>query len=459
MIARRILSPLGVRLAAAFVTVAVAAIAVLFAVTVTGERSQMSDLVAREHRTDAMAAAAAAGHAFETAGGWEDADLAGAVAVAARGQATLTLSDAGGREISSPTEEAAEMLARMHGVEIRDTPRGAPVTAAVVIDGKKVGGVSLKFPTSDLPIPAREVRDALSRDALRGAVLAVLVAIAIAVFVARSVSRPVTALIAAASDMEAGRRDVRVDLADAPGELGTLAATFDRMAAAVQREDELRRRLVADVAHEVRTPLTILRGTTEALVDGITRPDPATLASLHDEVLRLARLVGDIETLAAADAAVGLDLGLRSEPVDLADVARSVIELARVALDDAELTLTTDLRPAPTTGDPGRLQQVTTNLVANAMRYTPAGGSITVLTETAGGEARLQVGDTGPGIGADELPHIFERFYRGAASVGTSGSGIGLAVASELVAAHGGRITVAGAPGIGTTFTVAIPSR
>lgn len=459
MIARRILSPLGVRLAAAFVTVAVAAIAVLFAVTVAGERSQMSDLVAREHRADATAAAAAAGHAFETAGGWEDADLVGAVAVAARGQATLTLSDAGDREISSPTDEAAEMLARMHGVEIRDTPRGAPVTAAVVIDGKKVGGVSLRFPTGDLPIPAREVRDALSRDALRGAVLAVLVAIAVAVFVARSVSRPVTALIAAASGMEAGRRDVRVDLANAPGELGTLAATFDRMAAALQREDDLRRRLVADVAHEVRTPLTILRGTTEALVDGVAFPDPATLASLHDEVLRLARLVGDIETLAAADAAVGLDSGLRSEPVDLADVARSVVELARVALDDAELTLATDLRPAPTIGDPGRLQQVATNLVANAMRYTPAGGSITVRTETAGGEALLQVDDTGPGIGAEDLPHIFERFYRGAASAGTSGSGIGLAVASELVAAHGGRIDVDGGPGSGTTFTVAIPSR
>lgn len=458
MTARRILSPLGLRLVAAFVSVAVAAVAVLVALTVIGAREEMTDLVTRRHRSDATAAAAAAGRAFEIAGSWEDADLSGAVAIAAGGQATLTLTDTSGRVIAAPTEEAAQMTARMHGVAVLETASGEPVTAPVLSAGETVGGVALHFPASHLPIPEREVRDALFRNALRGAALAFLLAVAMAVLVARSVSRPVNALIAAAAEMESGRRGVRVDLADAPGELGTLATSFDRMADAIEREDALRRQLVADVAHEVRTPLTILQGTTEALVDGVADADSATLASLHNEVLRLGHLVGDIETLAAADAAT-LGTDRTNDPCDLADIAQAVVDLARAAADAAELTLTASLRPAPTSGDAARLQQVTTNLIANAMRYTPSGGTITVSTDTVEGEALLRVGDTGPGITDDDLPHVFERFYRGSASAGTSGSGIGLAVAAELVAAHGGTIGVTVTPGSGTILTVALPSR
>lgn len=454
MTGRRLLSPLGVRLAAAFITVALAAVAVFAALTLSSARSEVAALVQEIHREDASAAATAAARAYAAAGGWQGADLSSAAAIAARGQASLVLRDAGGEILAAPSHDAAEMMAEMHGVTIVDVPRDAVVAAPVVADGNRVGSVELRFPSSHLPGPQREIRDALSRNALLGAALATVAATGVAVFVARRVSRPITSLTEAAIAVESGRRDVRVELDDAPGELGALAAAFDRMSAAVARADDARRQLVADVAHELRTPLTILRGTTEALVDGVTEPDEATLASLHDEVLRLTHLVGDLETLAAADAA---ELHLHPEPLDLSDLAATVAELAASSAAAAGLTVLTDLSPAPVVGDEGRLRQVLTTLVANALAYTPPGGRVTIRTGEDAHRALLEVSDTGPGIDDADLPHVFDRFYRGRRTAGVSGTGIGLAIARELVAAHDGSIEAANAEDGGARLVVRLP--
>ncbi len=455
MTARRLLSPLAVRLAAAFVTVAVAAVCVYAVLTIVSTRSELTDLMLEVHHEDASAAAAAAARAYEAAGSWQGADLTGAVAVAARGQATLVVRDANGAVVTAPAEEAAQMLERMHGVEIVDMPRGDPVVAPVVVNGDKVGSLVLRFPASHLPAPEAQVRSALFRGALIGAMAAVTVAIAIALFVAGRLTRPLVALTDAASEMEAGRRGVRVGLGDQPGELGVLSTAFDRMSESVEREEALRRQLVRDVAHEVRTPLTILRGTTEGLVDGVLEPDTETLRSLHDEVLRLSRLVGDLETLAAADAAT---LRLEVRRIDLAEVAGSAVALARGAAADAELTLEASLDEAPTEGDPERLRQVVVNLLSNALRHTRPGGRIDVRTSVDGDAAVLEVLDTGPGIAPEDLPHVFERFYRGKGAEESSGSGIGLAVAAELVGAHGGTIEARNREEGGAGFTVRLPS-
>ena len=452
--AERRISPLGLRLAAAFVTVAVLAVGVYAVLTVASTREQLAELILEVHRQDAEAAAAAAARAYEEAGSWEDADLLGAVAVAARGQATIAVRDADGTLVAAPAEAAAAMLEQMHGVEIVDLPRGDPVIAPVVVDGENVGSLVLRFPASHLPAPEQQVRSGLLRTALVGAAAAVLVAIGIALYDARRVSRPLVVLTDAATEMASGRRGVRVGLGDQPGELGVLATAFDRMSESVEQQEDLRRQLVRDVAHEVRTPLTILRGTTEGLVDGVLEPNQETLASLHDEVLRLTGLVGDLETLAAADAAT-LRLDLR--PVDLAEVAGAAAGLARGAATDAELTLETRLQPAPAQGDPERLRQVIVNLLSNALRHTPSGGRIDVRTATEGDEAVLEVHDTGPGIAPEDLPHVFERFYRGAGAEAGSGSGIGLAVAAELVAAHGGSILAENRDEGGAVFTVRLP--
>jgi two-component system sensor histidine kinase BaeS len=447
------LSPLGVRLAAAFVVVAVAALTVLAALMVVGARSGVSELVADVHDEDARAAAVAAAQAYERADGWSGTDLAAAVAIAARGQATLSVRDADGRLVSASTDELAEMMLRMHGVRLADTARGDPVRAEVVVADVQVGTVELRFPDSHLPTPERQIRSVLFRNVLLGALLAVAVAVAVAVFVAGRVTRPIIALTAAVEGVGAGEPGVRVDLADAPGELRTLAETFNRMAAAVEREDQLRKQLVADVAHELRTPLTILRGTTEALLDGVAEADAGTLGSLHEEVLRLAHLVDDLHTLAAADAA---NLHVRREPVDLAPIVASVADLAAGAAEMAGIDLQTVLEESRALADVERVKQIVSTLVGNALVYTPTGGTITLRAAIESDAALIAVSDSGPGIEPVDLPHIFDRFYRGAAAQGI-GSGIGLAVARELVVALGGEISASNGPEGGAVFTVRLP--
>jgi two-component system sensor histidine kinase BaeS len=452
---RRLLSPLGVRLAAAFVTVAVAAVAVLGILSIVAARDEVSGLVTDVHDDDARSAAAAAARAYQDAGGWDDADLSPAVAVAARGQATLTLAAANGTLIAAPADEAAEMMASMHGVEIVDVPRGDPVTEPVVVDGRRVGTVALRFPSSHLPTPERQARDALARTILAGGALAIGVAIIVAVFVARRVAAPITALTTAVTAVESGRRDVRVNRPDAPGELGVLSTAFDRMAASVDREERLRRQLVADVAHEVRTPLTILRATTEGLVDGVLPADQPTLESLHEEVLRLTQLVADIETLAAADAA---GLQLARTPVDLADAASAAVDAISAMASERHLSIATTFGTAPAEADERRIHQILTNLLANAVRYSPRGASITVETgRLPDGRTFARVTDSGPGLSDDDLAHVFDRFYRGSAAQGTEGSGVGLAIAAELSIAHGGRLVAGNAASGGASFTLTLP--
>lgn len=451
------MSPLGVRLAAAFVAVAVAAVTVLGVLSVLAARGEVSDLVSDIHAGDARSAAAAAARAYQDADGWDGADLSAAVAVAARGQATLALADADGTLIAAPADEAAEMMASMHGVDIVDVPRGDPLTAAVIVDQQQVGTVALRFPASHLPTPERQARDAIASTIVAGGALAVAVAVVVAVFVARRVAAPVTALTAAATALEFGRRDVRVNRPDAPGELGVLSTAFDRMAAAVEHEDRLRRQLVADVAHEVRTPLTILRGNTEGLVDGVLRPDQSTLESLHEEVLRLSQLISDLETLAAADAA---GLQLRREPLDLADLASAVIDAVAPMAAERSTSLAQLGGPAPTVGDERRLHQVVMNLVTNAIRYSPVGAAVTVEcgTRSEGDEVFLRVVDSGPGLSVEDLERAFDRFYRGSAAADTAGSGVGLAIAADLAAAHGGRLVAANADPGGASFTLVLPA-
>ena len=332
---RPLLGPLGVRLALAFLTVAVAAIAVFAALIMMSARNEVSGLTDRQREDDLVATAIAAGDAYQRTEGWTTANLAGAAAVAARSQATLTIVDADGEVVAAPTDALASMMTQMHGVAAVDTPRGDPVSAAVVVDGEPVGAVMLRFPTQAMEAE-RHVRDALARTAILGVLIAAAVAIVIALYVSVRVTRPVTALTTAAGDLAAGRRDTRVD-ADGPGELRTLAEAFNEMADQLDREDRLRRNLVADVAHELRTPLAILQGSTEALLDGVDEPTPDVLGSLNDEVTRLRRLVGDLETLAAAEAA---GLRPREDRVDLADVAISVADLLRPLADDRGTTLT-----------------------------------------------------------------------------------------------------------------------
>ena len=458
MTTRRRLGPIGVRLALAFVAVALVAVAVLAALTVLGTRSPVDDLARTQRRAQATAVAAAAAQAYQSASGWADADLGAASALAASGDASLEVRDRAGTVVAlsaAQQQRMSDLMARMHGGAIHGrTALGGPVTADVVVDGAPVGSVTLRFPGRGLAAPYQQVRDSLLGVVLVGAGLAALVALGAAVLVSRRITRPLVRLTQTATAIEGGRRDARVGSETAPGELGELAVAFDRMADSLAREDELRRALVADVAHELRTPVTILQASCEELVDGLAAPTPEKLTSLHDETLRLGRLVEDLEGLAAAEAA-GLRLDRR--PVALDEIAGAAADSLASRFAGAGVTLLRTLDPVTVEGDPSRLHQIVVNLLANAVKFTPDGGRVTLSTGSDGALARVEVDDTGPGIAANDLPHVWERFWRGRDTRAAGGSGIGLAVVAELVKAHGGRAEVASELGHGSRFTVRLP--
>lgn len=219
-----------------------------------------------------------------------------------------------------------------------------------------------------------------------------------------------------------------------------------RVARAFAEQDRLRRQLMADVAHELRTPLAILQGRVEGLLDGVYPRDESHLAELLEETRHLSRLVEDLGTLAHAEAGA---LELRKEVIDLADLVRDVAASLPRPVDvevPAEL-------PAVEV-DPVRIRQVLLNLLANALRHTPAEGAISIEVQSGPQRIVIRVRDNGSGIAPEELPHIFERFQKGA---GSRGSGLGLAIARKLVLAHGGDIGIESAPGRGTEVTVSLP--
>ena len=320
--------------------------------------------------------------------------------------------------------------------------------------GELAGEAYVRFTGSGLGRADRALETDLLRAIAGAAGLAALVALLTGLAAARRITRPVEQIIAVTRAVGRGQRTARVGQVSAPGELRELASAFDQMADTMDRQEQLRRDLVADVAHELRTPIAVLQAGHEALLDEITEPSPERLTSLRDEVLRLGRMVSDLQTLAAADAAV---LQLSRQPCDLADLAGTATGSLTSQFAAAGITVTRQLTAAEVLGDPRWLHQVITNLLTNALKFTPPGGRVTVRAAPEAVDAVLTVTDTGPGIPADELPRIFDRFWRSPQAAQISGSGIGLAVAAELAQAHGGRLSARSQPGQGTEMTLVLP--
>jgi len=263
---------------------------------------------------------------------------------------------------------------------------------------------------------------------------------------------PLDDLLKAADRVGQGDYSVRVS-EKGPREVRSLARAFNNMASRLHITDEQQRELLADVTHELRTPLTVVQGNLEGMLDGVYPADEANLRSLLEETNILARLVEDLRTLALAESGA---LTLKKEPTDLSMLIRDTLASFQAQADAAGVSLNVEAADdLPWLDlDPGRIHQVLSNLVANALRYTPSGSMIRVRYWQAEKQALFEVQDTGPGIPADELPHVFERFYKSADS---GGMGLGLAIARHLVEAHGGTIAAESAPGQGTTMRITLP--
>ena len=302
------------------------------------------------------------------------------------------------------------------------------------------------------------------RDRLLFLSIGVLVSlsVAVALFLARRISRPITAVAEAAARIAEGDLSARAVLPTyAQGnrdETGMLARHFDKMAAALEQLEHERQAMIADIAHELRTPLTILQGQLDALGDGIVPLDRTELGKLGVQTELLARLIDDLRTLSLADAK---RLTLERLDTDLARIARRVYESFREKAGRQELSLEfrTGAPHVFLSADPDRLAQVVTNLLENAVRYTPAGGWIRVSVAALPGGAELSVEDSGPGFSQEAQAHIFERFYRAETSRNRrgGGSGLGLAIVHTLVELHGGRVEAHNRPQGGAAFHVTLP--
>ena len=436
------------RLPLACALVALVAVVVLGGLTWRAARREVANLVAARRAATVAGTVAALDSAYAASGSWRNADLLPASTLAANGGASLALRDAAGLEV--PLGSAARAVVVPAAERAR--PPGPARDVPLIVGGRRVGTAVVRFLVGT-PVAERRVRRALGRTVLIGGLVATLVAIAVGLAVAGVITRPLRRLTVAARSLSRGDLSARGGSADAPAELGELGRAFDEMAETIEREDTLRRAFAADVAHELRTPLAIAQGELEAMIDGLEAPSPARLGSLHEELLRLGRIVEDVETLAAAE---GARFRLERRQLDLAELARGALEQLQPRAESAHITLTRRLAPAPVLGDPARLEQVVRNLLANAIKFTPAGGSVEVAVGVRGTIAELVVADSGPGIPERERPHVFERFWRGAAASGTPGSGIGLAVAAEIVRAHDGSLVLESAPAGGARFVVTL---
>ena len=286
-----------------------------------------------------------------------------------------------------------------------------------------------------------------------------VVGIAAGIWISRTLTAPLSQLEEAARDI--GRRDLgrRVEV-QGSREIVALGRAFNQMAGELERQETLRRNLVADVAHELRTPLSILQGNLRAILDDVYPLDKAEVARLYDQTRHLSRLVRDLHDLARAEAH---ELSLDVEQLDVVELVRATGDLFAPLAEEEGVTLNVETpdRALPVRADAARLTQALQNLLANALRHTPSAGAITMRAAAVGDDVRLTVEDSGVGIPPDHLPHLFERFYRTdrARSRDAGGTGLGLAIVRATAEAHGGRVE-ASSQGAdrGSAFTIILPA-
>jgi signal transduction histidine kinase len=288
--------------------------------------------------------------------------------------------------------------------------------------------------------------------AVLGMIMAAVMTIAFVGWGLLRVFLPLDDLVEAADRVAQGDYSVRVR-ERGPRAVGSLARAFNNMASRLDSTQADRRNLLADVTHEMRTPLTVLQGNLEGMLDGLYPADEAHLRLVLDETAVLSRSIDDLRTLALAEAGA---LKLSIEPTDLAALMHDVTAAFQAHAEAQGVALSVDVAAGipPVHMDPGRMRQVITNLLANALRYTPRDGSVQLACGVQGEQLIIEVRDSGSGIAAEDLPHVFDRFYRTSDS---GGMGLGLAIARHLVEAHGGLLTAESAPGSETVMKISLP--
>ncbi len=324
----------------------------------------------------------------------------------------------------------------------------------IVVNGQREGVLVVR--DADVMGPSEQVfLSAVSRSALIGGGIAIALALFLSTVLIVQILRPLRALSRATESLAEGDMPEQVRL-KTHDELGQLGDSFNHMLESLRVSETVRQTMTADIAHELRTPVTIIQGTLEAILDGIYEASEESIVPIYEETLHLGRLIDDLRDLALAEAG---ELRLEKAPVDLPELVQQVAETAFLSREHApnlHLDLPASLPKVPL--DSKRFRQVIANLLSNAIRYTPQDRDVYIRARRLNGDVELTVEDTGPGIDREDLPHLFERFYRADPARGRSaGSGLGLAIVKQWVEAHGGTIEAGNRTTGGARFTMRLP--
>jgi signal transduction histidine kinase len=329
---------------------------------------------------------------------------------------------------------------------------GIPIEA----NNARVGTLLLDNVGTSLAPAEEEFLASAKRSALLGGAIAFGLALLLSVLLISEVLSPLRVLTRATEQIARGDLTQRVKL-KARDEFGQLGDSFNRMIKNLRHSEEIRRSMTADIAHELRTPVTIIQGNLEAILDEIYEPTTDTIAPIYEETLRLGQLIDDLRDISLAEAK---ELQLNIEPIEVVASIKQLVETISASLDQGpQIRVEANSTIPQVPVDLKRFQQVLVNLLTNALRFTPQLGTIHIQVLRKDQEVEVRVADSGPGISPEEIPHLFERFYRGdqARSRGQGGSGLGLAISKLLVEAHGGRIWAENDPSGGAIFVIRLP--
>ena len=331
-------------------------------------------------------------------------------------------------------------------------------SAPIMVDGEKVGTVLVRVPGSETLLTKfdEDFRDKSYNAMIFAAVIALIIAMVMGAIFARTIAAPVKKITNAAKALKEGDYSARTGMTGSD-EIARLGNMFDLMADSVESNRKLERRLVTDVAHELRTPLMAIQSTVEAMIDGVFKPDAERLETLNSEVQRLSRLVDALLKLSRLESRTK---PIEQKKVDLTEMLSSVVQNHQAYIHDAGLNLEFEYDPhVYVFGDADLLRQATANLISNAVRYTPEGGTITIMARKGDLMGQIVVKDTGIGLTPEEAKLVFQRFWRADSgrARATGGLGIGLSVVKEIVEQHNGWVRVEGRPNEGACFTIYIP--
>jgi signal transduction histidine kinase len=444
-----VIHSLHFRLLAAFALVIIVTIGSVFFFTYQTTRSEISSLGERIELMQARRVEVELSNYYYRQGGWEGIQPFVAQWGNLYGR-RIILTDTAGLVVA---DSQGELLGESYEADTSGRPMLPPWEKGAIGMLFINQGASSEIDLASLQIVGRTI----GRFFIWGGLLAVAIALLLTFILSRRILAPVKALTHAARRLGKGDFSQRVHFRD-KGEVGELAQSFNSMADDLEHAEQLRQNMVADVAHELRTPLSNLRGYLEAIRDGVMKPDASTIRSLEEEATLLSRLVDDLQELSLAEAG---ELKLDCQVEDIAELIKQTVTAVRAQAMAKGVSVSIDLPDKlPTANiDSHRISQVLRNLLENAVVHTSQGDTITVTSWQQDNLVKVSVADTGEGIPAEELPNIFERFYRvdKSRTRATGGTGLGLTIAKRLVEAHGGKIEVESELRQGSTFTFALP--